>query len=422
MKKIHIFYGWYIVAALFFVWAFVGGIVMNSFTAYIEPLSDKFGWNYTSIAFAVSLHHMAQVIFFPVAGLFVDRWSVRKLVFTGIFFTAIGIFLLSRITSLSQFYAIYFFIGITTSTCIATIPLTVVGRWFRKKISLATGILMAGAGSSGLLVPLVTRIIDMFGWQNAMAILGTGLMVIISPLALLIRPEPEKYGYLPDGDINAKPDIDEVQTPVEINENQVGVKQALKSRVFWHITIGYVFLFLVGLAVTTNIMPYLSTIGIDRKTASFLVSALVIGGLFGRLGFGWLGDRLNKRYVAISGIFLVGLCLLVLIYVVPVAGWIILPAIIVFSFGYGGAVTMQSVLLKEYFGAGNLGSIIGFSFGITRSGIIVGPPLASWLYERFDNYNIAWFILAGFVFMNVVIHLTNPSVSTMKQRRAERDT
>ena len=73
-----------------------------------------------------------------------------------------------------KFYAIYFFIGMTTSTCIATIPLTVVGRWFRKKMSLATGILMAGAGCSGLLVPLVTRIIDMSGWQNAMTILGTG--------------------------------------------------------------------------------------------------------------------------------------------------------------------------------------------------------------------------------------------------------
>ena len=404
MKKTRTFDGWYIVAALFFIWAFTGGIVMNSFTTYIEPISNRFGWNYTSISFAVSLHHIAQVLFLPVAGLLVDRVSVRKLVFTGIFLTGIGIFLLSRITSLGHFYAIYFLIGITTSTCIATIPLTVVGRWFRKKMALATGILMAGAGSSGLMVPLVTRIIDIFGWQHAMAIMGMVLIVIISPLGLIIRSEPEKYGYLPDSDAYIKPDSDEIQTPVQTGEKP-GIKQVLKMRAFWHITIGYACLYLVGLAVTTNIMPYLSTIGIDRNTASFLVSGLVIGSITGRLGFGWIGDRLKKKYVAVTGIILVGFSLLLFVYAVPVAGGIIFPAIIIFSLGYGGAVTMQSVLLKEHFGVGNLGTIIGFSIGITRTGTIIGPPLASWLYERFNSYNIAWLILTGFAFMSMVIQL-----------------
>ena len=417
MKKSQVFYGWYIIAALFIIWAFIGGIVMNSFTTYIEPISATFGWSYTSISFAVSLHHIAQVLFLPVAGLLVDRLSVRKLVFSGVFLTGLGIFLLSRITSLGQFYAIYFLIGITTSTCIATIPLTVVGRWFRKKMALATGILMAGAGSSGLMVPLVTRIIDIFGWPHAMAIMGLVLIVIISPLGLIIRSEPEKYGYLPDGDTYIKPDSNEVQTPVQTME-KLGIKQVLKMRVFWHITIGYVCLYLAGLAVTTNIMPYLSSIGIDRNSASFLVTGLVVGGLTGRLGFGWLGDRLNKKYVAVTGIVLVGFSLLLFVYAVPAAEGIIVPAIIIFSLGYGGAVTMQSVLLKDYFGARNLGAILGFSIGITRIGTIVGPPLASWLYENFHNYNIAWLILVGFLCISTLIHLTNPSVNTMKQKKA----
>ncbi|MEJ2739364.1 MAG: MFS transporter, partial [Dehalococcoidia bacterium] len=196
------------------------------------------------------------------------------------------------------------------------------------------------------------------------------------------------------------------------------IKQVLKMRVFWHITIGYVCLYLAGLAVTTNIMPYLSSIGIDRNSASFLVTGLVVGGLTGRLGFGWLGDRLNKKYVAVTGIVLVGFSLLLFVYAVPAAEGIIVPAIIIFSLGYGGAVTMQSVLLKDYFGARNLGSILGFSIGITRIGTIVGPPLASWLYENFHNYNIAWLILVGFLCISTLIHLTNPSVNTMKQKKA----
>lgn len=419
MKKLHLFYGWYIVAALFFIWAFVGSIIMNSFTSYIEPISSKFGWTYTSISFGVSLHNIAQLIFLPVVGILIDRWSVKKLVFTGVLLTGVSIFMLSRITSLSQFYFIYFLTGITTSTCISTVPLTVVGRWFREKMSLATGILMAGVGCSGLLVPLVTRVVDTFGWQTAMMILGLGVAAVISPLSFIIRSNPEEYGYLPDGNIYKKPVPDEAQTPVQIKEDEVGTKQALKSRVFWHITIAYTFHFLVGLAVATNIMPYLSTIGIARNTASFLVSALAIGDITGRLGFGWIGGKLNRRYIAASGTTLVALSLLLFIYVVPAAGWVILPAVILLGMGFGGTVTMQSVILREYFGTVTLGSIIGFSVGVTRIGVMIGPPLASWIFDNFNTYNIAWFILAILAFSGVISLLTSPSVDMVRQRRAE---
>jgi MFS family permease len=281
-------------------------------------------------------------------------------------------------------------------------------------MSLATGILMTAGGTAGLIVPLVTRIIDIYGWQPAMAIFGIGCWILLSPLSLIIRHSPEPYGYLPDGE-TAEDTVDrENISKVLDTEVNAGIKQFLKDRVFWHITIAYALLIMAGTALTVHSMPYLSTISMDRTLSSFVAGALSIVGIFGRLGFGFLGDRVNKRWLAGSGTIMVSISLIILSIISASSTWMIVPAVILFGVGYGGTITMHSVLLRENFGTTNLGSVIGFSVGITAIGLMVGPPLASWLYESFDNYRITWLVFTGVTVISIISQLTNPSVHTRR--------
>ena len=48
MKDFKIFYGWWIVGALFLISGYFAGIVRYSFTALIEPLTKEFSWSYTT--------------------------------------------------------------------------------------------------------------------------------------------------------------------------------------------------------------------------------------------------------------------------------------------------------------------------------------------------------------------------------------
>ena len=415
-KKSRVFYGWFIVAALIVIWTFIAGIAHTSFTSYIEPITTLFGWTYTQITFAASLRAVMLMLLVPVGGLLSDRWGARKLIFAGITIVCLGFFILSRINSLSQFYLCFILIGIGYSTSTSAIPQAVVGRWFRKKMSLATGILMMAGGTAGLTVPLVTRVIDMYGWQTAMAIFGVGLWILLSPLSLIIRHSPEPYGYLPDGDT-----VDDTvynQNTGQIPDTNVntGVRQFLKNRVFWHITLAYTLHIMAGTALTVHSMPYLSTISIDRTISSFVAGALSIVGVFGRLGFGFFGDKYNRRWLAATGTILVSISLLILSIITASSTWLIVPAVILFGVGYGGTITMHSVLLRENFGTINLGSVIGFSVGITAIGLMVGPPLASWLYESFGNYRITWLVLTGITVISIISQLTNPSVHTRRQK------
>ena len=55
---------------------------------------------------------------------------------------------------------------------------------------------------------------------------------------------------------------------------------------------------MVVAAVVTHVMPYLGSIGIGRSPSSLVATAIPLTSVFGRLGFGWLGDKISKKMVA----------------------------------------------------------------------------------------------------------------------------
>ncbi|MFH1031849.1 MAG: MFS transporter [Chloroflexota bacterium] len=391
MKKFKIFYGWWVVSAVFIISAYTSGIVVYGLTALFEPISKQFGWSYTQISLAASIRGLETSLLAPLVGVLIDRWGARKLVFVGAAITGIGLLFLSRTNSLLTLYGAFVLISVGISASGGLILTTIVGHWFRRKLSLAISIAVCGGAFGGILVPLVTRIIDVFEWRTAMVIFGLGAWVIIWPLSLLLRHKPEQYGYLPDGDVNEKSISIEDAIPVKSVGIDIGVRQALKSRAFWHISLGSMCLGLVAAAVVTHVMPYLSSIEISRSISSLVASGVALAGILGRLSFGWLGDRHDKRWITVIGFILSILGLLFFIYVPNVGTWLIVPFFIFFGVGWGGCIPLLPALLVEYYGRLKLGSILGFSMGIILIGNILGPPLAGWMYDNFGSYRGAWF-------------------------------
>lgn len=410
-KNRKVFYGWWIVAAGFFIAVYIGGFIHFGFTAVFEPIASDFGWSYAQISFAASLRGLQTSFLAPVVGLLMDRWGPRRLVFTGATIIGLGLLLLSRINSLGAFYGAFILIAIGVSTCIGVVPIATVGNWFQRKVTLATGILVSGAATGGLLVPLATRLIDIFEWRTAMMVLGFGAWGILVPLSLLFRHKPEQYGYLPDGELHRKLPTSQGQSSAQDNELDIGVKQILKSSAFWHITIGFMCHILVVNAVITHVMPYLSSIGITRSLASLMASAIPLTSIVGRLGFGWLGDKFDKRRVAALGFALASLGLLSFGYVATAGAWMLIPSLVIIGLGYGGPVPMMPALVREYFGRVRLATILGLVMGVAALGAMAGPPLAGLAFDRLGSYQVAWFGLAGLVIAGMVSLLTTPRLA-----------
>ncbi|MFC2122127.1 MFS transporter [Bacteroidota bacterium] len=407
-KKPRVFYGWWIVAACFFYSFYIGGGVFYGFTAIFEPIASEFDWSYTQISLAASLRGVEIGLLAPIVGLLVDRWGPRRLMILGSILAGSGLIFLSQVNSLLMFYAAFFVISLGMSTSSSTVLMTGVANWFHKRVSLAAGLTISGFGAGGLLVPVIVGLVDAFDWRTAMVIWGLGSWILCAPLSLLVRHKPETYGYLPDGEIAIATTTDEALGPTQIPQDKMGVKQALTSVSFWHIALAQTCLGVALAAVVTHIMPYLSSIGTARSISGQFAAALPLVSIGGRLGFGWLGDRYEKKWIAALGFALATAGLLCFGATPSIGMWLLVPFIVLFSFGFGGNNTIRIALVREYFGRAKFGTVHGLVIGLLMAGQIIGAPLAGWVYDTWGTYQGIWYIFAALTFLSVIIMSTAP--------------
>lgn len=161
---------------------------------------------------------------------------------------------------------------------------------------------------------------------------------------------------------------------------------------------------MILLAVVTHVMPYLDSEGVAKSTATLVATFIPLLSIIGRLGFGWLGDVLDKRYI-MAGIFgLLGVGLLAFSYVQ--LRWLVLPFLFVFSTAYGGASTLRGAILREYFGRGSFGRIFGVMMGIASIGAIIGPSIAGWTFDTLGSYHLIWLAFAGTMGISAILMVT----------------
>ena len=408
-KRPLIFYGWWIVVACSLIGLYTHGAISFGFTAIFEPISKEFGWSYAQISIAASLRGMESGILDPLMGVLVDRFGARKLMFAGAFVFGLGLMLLSRINSLVTFYAAFALVSIGMASLGTTVVMPVVVNWFRARMGTVVGIVSSGFALGSLLVPLVTKLVDTFGWRSTMFAFGLGTWVAGLPLTLVVRHKPEQYGYLPDGEVSSTPVVGKRSTSARSDGIDIGAKKAVTGRAFWLIASALTYQQLVASAVQTHIMPYLSSIGFVRSISSLVASAIPAISIGGRLSFGWIGDRIDRRRVLAVTLAMMGLGLLVLTQVTPGEMWLLVPFLILLGVGWGGTSTLRPALVGEYFGRSNFGTIFGFVHGIGMLGKMTGAPLAGWVFDKWSSYQGIWFVFAGLSLASIIVMLATPS-------------
>lgn len=387
-----IFYGWWIVFACFLISLYVSSVIFYGFTAFFEPLVKDFGWSYTQISFAASLRGLEMGLLFPLIGFLVDRFGARKLIFCGVVVVGFGLLVLSFTQSLAMFYGSFLLLGFGVGGVSSVVSMTVVANWFRKKLGIALGVMMSGFGASGLLVPVIVRLIDVYNWRNTLIILGLGMWSLGIPLSFVIRNRPEQYGYLPDGTSSSAQGGD---NEIQDKAVEIGVKEALKDKSFWYLNIAETIRFMALAAVVTHVMPYLSSVGISRASAGLVAGAIPLFSIIGRFGLGWLGDILDKRYVMAMAFLSMSLGMLAFGYVQVT--WLLFLFLVLFSSGSGGSMVLRGAILREYFGRDSLGKILGITMGFASIGGIIGPTLAGWVFDTLGSYHLIWVVFCGII-------------------------
>jgi len=413
-NPLKIFYGWWIVIASFLIAVYIGGAVFYGFTAFFEPIVEEMGWSYTQLSIAASLRGLEIGLLSPFIGFFVDRWGPRRIIFGGLLTTVLSLVMLSYTTSLIMFYVAFALLAFGTSACTVTVLLTTIANWFRRRMGIASGIAIAGFGFSGVLVPVIVRLIDTYDWRRTAIILALGMIILILPLSLLFRHKPEQYGYFPDGQEQSITAELNDSSLSEVDEIDLRPKKALKSATFWRLVLSRMYLMITMMAVITHVMPYLSSIGILRSTSGLVATAIPLTSVLGRLSFGWLGDKFSKKAVAVTSFIMMSCGLFCFAYISNVQIWLIVPFIILLGIGYGGTNAIIPVIARDHFGRLHFGSVYGLMEGIGAMGSIIGPTMAGWSYDNWGSYHTVWLLLAGAAIVAVISVSTITPIKTIK--------
>ena len=395
-RKKGIFYGWWVVLATSTLHFWVAGTFFYGLTAFFNPIAQHFRWSYAATSLAASFRSIEGGVAAPLVGLLTDRLGPRKLFLVGITLTGLGFIWFSRINSLWSFYLIYIFLSIGSSACLPIPGYTVVANWFVKRRGSALGLLATGSGAGGFLVLLITVLIAKYDWRTTLVILGIATWIIGIPLSLVLRHKPEQYGLLPDGDASTRGEA-KVTTPngaegTSGNDSEFGTWEAVKTRSFWLVTLAMTCAWAAQNAVLVHVMPSLASVGISRGMAGSIAGFVGITSIAGRLVFGWLGDRVEKRYLFAISLLLQTVGLIFFAYTHNV--WHAILFLIMFGPGYGGAITVRLAIQADYFGRKSFGSIQGVMMGIYTVGQIISPIFAGWVFDLRGSYCLAWLVLA----------------------------
>ena len=183
----------------------------------------------------------------------------------------------------------------------------------------------------------------------------------------------------------------------------------MRTRTFWVVVLAVMPQFVVVPAVITHVMPYLSSVGLVRATSALVATAIPLLSIGGRFGFGWFSDRYVAKQLSAFALIMLTLGLICFEYILGWT-WLLVPFLVLFGFGYGGITTMVGVLLREHFGRGNFGTIIGIAWGILMLGTVAGPPIAGWVFDNWGSYQGTWLAMAGSTFIGAIIMTMTPRV------------
>jgi MFS family permease len=242
---------------------------------------------------------------------------------------------------------------------------------------------------------LIALSLEEFGWRPTAFASGVLVILIGLPLVQLLRARPEDQGEVVDGERPA-PSRHAASIVGASNAEEgpdFSLREAMRTPAFWLISLGHGSALLVVSAVSVHVISHLKEdLGYSVGAASLVVTLMTVFQIAGMLVGGFLGDRFDKRLIAVAGMAMHTLGLLLVAYA------FMLPMVIGFSVLHGIAWGMRGPLMQairaDYFGRRAFGLIMGVSSLIIMFGQIAGPLVAGSLADATGSYEAGFTVLA----------------------------
>ena len=429
-----LFHGWKMVGAGAALQVLQGGLMQQSYGAYVAVLSDERDWSKTELSGGAALMSLETAIIGPLVGWLVDRFGEGLVIRAGVVLFGLGLVGLGLVDSLAAFYSAIAVCAVGMTLC-GYFPVNVaVIHWFERHRARALSAVGLGVGFGGVLVPLVAGVMQAYGWRVTAIISGVLVLAVGLPLSRVFRGRPQQLGEHVDGvpppgpaataplgagtaaagtagtaaasaasaaavapsAASAPPSVGADGSALSADEQAMRgftLHEAMRTRAFWLLAIGHGAALLVVGAVNVHAITHMKEgLGYSVNLASLVIMMMTIAQIGGVLFGIWIGDRFVKRRVAALAMVGHFLGLIMLTYA---SGFAMLVAFAVLhGAAWGVRGPFMQAMRADYFGRRSIGMILGVSAVVVAIGQVAGPLVAGVFVDLMGDYRLGFTVLA----------------------------
>ena len=353
-----------------FLIASVGNVGMWSIVTVMPTIESEFLLDRSQ----ASLPYTTTMIGFAIGNWFfgrlLDRFGLFYILLGATFLITTGFFVATFSTNIFLFSIIQFFLGMGTAGSFAPL-ISDISHWFKKYRGIAVAIVASANYFSGAVSSLIlVEMLNSSGWRFVYLILGLSCLVIVIPLGWVLHRK-------------------EIRINIGHNLTKVEYISSIKIS---HLT------YLLGFAGISccvamsmpqvHIVSYCVGLGFGNIVGGQMLSLMLVGGVFSRLIFGLVADKLGGIKTLIIGSILQ--CLALLLYL-PFDSLVSLYTVsFLFGLSQGGIVPSYAIVIREFMPEDQAGGKIGFVIMATIIGMAFGGLLSGWIFDLTGSYNAAF--------------------------------
>ncbi len=363
-----------------------------SFSVFLKPLAEDFGWTRasTSGAFAISL--WTSGLLAVLMGALTDKYGPRMIIATSSFLGGLGYLLLSRTSALWHLYAGFIIVSINPAATWTPITATI-SRWFSKKRVLALGIATAGIGLGQMLMPLLAAyLIEANGWRTAYIVLAVIVWAIAIPAAIPTRHSPRDKGLLPDGANRRSDAISQGGHASATEAAEWSPPEAMRTSTFWLLMALYVVLATTLFMASIHIAAYATDFRIAATSAALILTFMGGANILSKVVAGVIAARYGSKFTMF--VFLVCEIIALFAFTVTRDLWMFYAVAALFGFGFGGCAPPLASMVAEFFGLRSIGVLMGLLGVGWAVGSALGTFMGDYIFDISGSYIIA-FVAGG---------------------------
>ncbi|HVN86502.1 MAG TPA: MFS transporter [Candidatus Binatia bacterium] len=358
-----------IVAGFVISFVLVGGGI-DTVSVFLNAIAKATDWSRASLSLAVSVGALSAALSTPIIGAAVDRVGVRSPMLAGVGLLAIGFAIVIVMNHAWQFVAANVFLGAGFAAS-AIFPITVaVTMRVPDRTALALGIVGAGASAGALvLAPAIHAVIAAVGWRNAYVVMGTA--VVLTPLPFLALT-------LPRGQLRRDPTASADPTTARLIDGLRRPGVAALAAVM-------ILPALAGFSVSVHLVPYLTSLGHGGSTAAGALGGTIGISAIGKVGGGFVADRIKPLPTLRLALVLWAFALGVLHYATTPA--ILVLFVVLYGLAFGTQIAVIPPIAVGVLGSERFGALFGVLQLAAMLASAIGPIASGLIFDGTGRYS-----------------------------------